>query len=328
MAAIVRTSTALAADEVGGCPSVVLPTAMGVRWRKTRGRCRRCAGVGSMSRAVASACALSLLLVALPPFPGEASRLRGTVFLLPPTASSELSLGDGTPPRRSVLGSVASAAASALLNPGASVADGSGTALDGAVVEEAMTLFQEGRYEASEALWRRLETQAPENPFLQTSIVSCILSQAGQCNEFGGSLGTMATLHRQDFAPSTNAGEDEAAARQAENLLRKDPECIDARALLAAIRWERGDEGGAETAWTEICEGVKPAAATNLLGQVVSDAGLSLGISKYIPRNGGYTFCKMYSSMDAVSLRWPPRAQAVYRRFLSRNGDSPGRAVG
>lgn len=251
-----------------------------------------------------------------------------------------------------------------------------------------MSLFQEGRYEASEALWRRLEAQAPENPFLQTSIVSCILSQANSFVQPGSpqgpsaeaiarlqevlaridkaraveerdpvlldqrgialsllrrwpeaieayqdsarlSPGTFASIPRQSIALTLfELGEDEAAARQAENLLRKDPECIDARALLAAIRWERGDEGGAETAWTEICEGVTPAAATNLLGQVVQDAGLSLGISKYIPRNGGYTFCKMYSSMDAVSLRWPPRAQAVYRRFLSRNGGSPGRAVG
>lgn len=113
-------------------------------------------------------------------------------------------------------------------------------------------------------------------------------------------------------------GEDDAAEREAETLLRRDPEFIDARAFLAAVYWAKGDQAGSENAWSEICEGVRPAAATNMLGRAVQDAGLAMGISKYAPRAGGQEFCRMYSSMDAVSARWPPRAQVAYRQFLAR----------
>uniref|UniRef100_A0A7S2QDV2 Uncharacterized protein n=1 Tax=Zooxanthella nutricula TaxID=1333877 RepID=A0A7S2QDV2_9DINO len=114
-------------------------------------------------------------------------------------------------------------------------------------------------------------------------------------------------------------GEDDAAERAAATLLRKDPEFVDARALLAAIRWGKGDAAGSETAWAEICEGVRPAGATTNVGRLVQDAGLALGISKYAPRAGGQEFCRMYSSMDAVKNRWPVRSQAAYRQFLARS---------
>jgi len=129
----------------------------------------------------------------------------------------------------------------------------------------------------------------------------------------------IASIPRQNLALARyELGDDAGAEREAAALLLRDPEFVDARALLAAIRWVRGDQVSAENSWSEICEGVRPPEPTNMLGRAVRDAGLAVGISKYVPQNGGQEFCKTYSSMSAVQGRWPPRALSAYKTFLGR----------
>uniref|UniRef100_A0A7S4R365 Uncharacterized protein n=1 Tax=Alexandrium monilatum TaxID=311494 RepID=A0A7S4R365_9DINO len=133
----------------------------------------------------------------------------------------------------------------------------------------------------------------------------------------------IASIPRENLALTLfQLGEDASAEREAAALLLKDPNFVDARALLAAVRWARGDTVAAENSWSEICEGVRPPEPTNLLGRAVRDAGLAVGISKYVPRAGGLEFCETYSTLDAVRGRWPPRAVAAYRSFLARRGGS------
>mmetsp|Transcript_30148 Transcript_30148/g.93257 ORF Transcript_30148/g.93257 Transcript_30148/m.93257 type:complete len:156 (+) Transcript_30148:495-962(+) len=48
-------------------------------------------------------------------------------------------------------------------------------------------------------------------------------------------------------------GEAADAQRRTESLLRRDPNFVDGRALLAAVKYERGDKAGAEEAYAQLC---------------------------------------------------------------------------
>ena len=50
-------------------------------------------------------------------------------------------------------------------------------------------------------------------------------------------------------------GELDAAEALAQGLIREDPNFVDALALLAAVRWLRGDAGGAASAVARLCTG-------------------------------------------------------------------------
>ena len=92
------------------------------------------------------------------------------------------------------------------------------------------------------------------------------------------------------------------AERRTENLLRRDPNFVDGRALLAAIRFERGDRAGAEEAYAALC-----------VPTVTSPNGFSP------PKRGlgGSDWCELYSTVDVVVGRWTPRTLDAYARFLA-----------
>ena len=90
------------------------------------------------------------------------------------------------------------------------------------------------------------------------------------------------------------------AARRTENLLRRDPNFVDGRALLAAIRYKLGDANGAEESYAQLCvPGVK-----SQRGAVFTD-----GI-------GGSDWCELYASTDVVKGRWTPTTIESYEAFL------------
>lgn len=90
------------------------------------------------------------------------------------------------------------------------------------------------------------------------------------------------------------------AARRTENLLRRDPNFVDGRALLAAIRYKLGDANGAEESYAQLCvPGVK-----SQRGAVFTD-----GI-------GGSDWCELYASTDVVKGRWTPTTIGAYEAFL------------
>ena len=90
------------------------------------------------------------------------------------------------------------------------------------------------------------------------------------------------------------------AARRTENLLRRDPNFVDGRALLAAIRYKLGDANGAEESYAQLCvPGVK-----SQRGAVFTD-----GI-------GGSDWCELYASTDVVKGRWTPATIEAYEAFL------------
>ena len=90
------------------------------------------------------------------------------------------------------------------------------------------------------------------------------------------------------------------AARRTENLLRRDPNFVDGRALLAAIRYKLGDANGAEESYAQLCvPGVK-----SQRGAVFTD-----GI-------GGSDWCELYASTDVVKGRWTPATIGAYEAFL------------
>ena len=92
------------------------------------------------------------------------------------------------------------------------------------------------------------------------------------------------------------------AERRAANLVRRDPNFVDGRALLAAIRFERGDRAGAEEAYAALC-----------VPTVTSPNGFSP------PKRGlgGSDWCELYSTVDVVVGRWTPRTLDAYARFLA-----------
>jgi len=78
------------------------------------------------------------------------------------------------------------------------------------------------------------------------------------------------------------------AEKQARTLIRRDPNFVDAKALLAALRMEQGDVGGAANAVALLCSG-----------------------------DEGAQWCRRYSSVEVVLGRWSPRAVAAYKRLLT-----------
>ena len=80
----------------------------------------------------------------------------------------------------------------------------------------------------------------------------------------------------------------EQAEKLARNLLRRDPNFVDAQALLATIRWSQRDIGGAAAELSALCD--RP--------------------------TDGQQWCERYSTVDVVLGRWPPRAVATYRDLL------------
>ena len=80
----------------------------------------------------------------------------------------------------------------------------------------------------------------------------------------------------------------EQAEKLARNLLRRDPNFVDAQALLATIRWSQRDMGGAAAELSALCD--RP--------------------------TDGQQWCERYSTVDVVLGRWPPRAVATYRDLL------------
>mmetsp|Transcript_62576 Transcript_62576/g.104156 ORF Transcript_62576/g.104156 Transcript_62576/m.104156 type:complete len:289 (-) Transcript_62576:181-1047(-) len=76
----------------------------------------------------------------------------------------------------------------------------------------------------------------------------------------------------------------ERAEREARTLLRRDPNFVDAAALLATIRYASGDIGGAALAFEKLCASPQ--------------------------------FCMRYSTDAVVVGRWTPRAVEAYRGLL------------
>mmetsp|Transcript_30147 Transcript_30147/g.93250 ORF Transcript_30147/g.93250 Transcript_30147/m.93250 type:complete len:177 (+) Transcript_30147:495-1025(+) len=96
-------------------------------------------------------------------------------------------------------------------------------------------------------------------------------------------------------------GEAADAQRRTESLLRRDPNFVDGRALLAAVKYERGDKAGAEEAYAQLCV---PAIASQ------SGATLTRGL-------GSDDWCELYSTSDVVRGRWTPAAISAYEAFLA-----------
>jgi len=80
----------------------------------------------------------------------------------------------------------------------------------------------------------------------------------------------------------------EASEKLARRLLRRDPNFVDAQALLATIKWSQRDAGGAAAEMSALCDR---------------------------PRDG-QTWCERYSTADVVLGRWPPLAVSTYRDML------------
>lgn len=70
-------------------------------------------------------------------------------------------------------------------------------------------------------------------------------------------------------------------------ILRRDPNFVDAKALLATLRWLQEDKGGAANAIATLCQG-----------------------------DNGPMWCGRYSTEDVVLGRWTPTAVRAYRQLL------------
>ncbi|KAK3265962.1 hypothetical protein CYMTET_25388 [Cymbomonas tetramitiformis] len=89
-------------------------------------------------------------------------------------------------------------------------------------------------------------------------------------------------------------GESEAGLKEAQSLVRKDPNFWDMRAAVTAFLWGAGQEAAAEASWEDL-----------------KACGDGLGAA-------------LYSSVDRVKGRWPPRATAALAAFLAleRTGEA------
>ena len=95
------------------------------------------------------------------------------------------------------------------------------------------------------------------------------------------------------------------ALKRTDIIVRRDPNFLDAKALLAAIHYARGETEKAETTFAGLCR--PTVTAPNQF-------------KTPIPGLGGPDFCDLYSSTDYVKDRWTPRAVDAYDAFLrSRN---------
>ncbi|KAJ8613990.1 hypothetical protein CTAYLR_005633 [Chrysophaeum taylorii] len=91
------------------------------------------------------------------------------------------------------------------------------------------------------------------------------------------------------------------AERRTLAILRRDPNFLDARALLAAIRFKRGDLAGAEDSYAQICR--PTVSAPNRFRPPT-------------PGIGGTDWCEIYSDTAVVRGRWTPASLAAYDAFL------------
>ena len=101
----------------------------------------------------------------------------------------------------------------------------------------------------------------------------------------GNGMNNFASIPRSNAALAAfELRQDERAEKEVKSLLRRDPNFIDGTALLATLRWSRGDLGGATEAYVSLC-------ATPL-------------------------WCDRYASDAAVLGRWTPRAVEAFRGLL------------
>ena len=103
------------------------------------------------------------------------------------------------------------------------------------------------------------------------------------------------------------------AIRQAKALLRKDPNFLDMRAALTGFLWSIGEEGEAESQWSQL------QAANDGLGGMSTPHDVSSALL-----NGAGEIYKKEVAIERVQGRWPPRAVAALDAFLkvSRQGES------
>lgn len=97
-------------------------------------------------------------------------------------------------------------------------------------------------------------------------------------------------------------GDLEDAERRTVVLLRKDPNFLDARALLAAVRYTRGDSNGAEESFAQLCR------------PTISSPNR---FRPPTPGIGGTDWCELYSKSEILQGRWTPSAIAAYDAFLA-----------
>ena len=122
----------------------------------------------------------------------------------------------------------------------------------------------------------------------------------------------------------------------ARQLLRRDGDFLDARCALVAFLWGLGDEAGAEGEWSAL-QSSQVSVGLAWLGRCQRQAPASFVSRSACPVGpsqdglGGFLYSKA-AAVDRVRGRWPPRATAALRAFLSvqRTGkavDYDGREV-
>ena len=90
------------------------------------------------------------------------------------------------------------------------------------------------------------------------------------------------------------------AQKRIETLLRRDPNFLDGKALLAAVKFKNGDTNGAEQSFAQLC---RPAVSSP--NQFQNTPGI-----------GGTDFCELYSNPNFVLDRWTPTAVQAFSDFL------------
>ena len=132
----------------------------------------------------------------------------------------------------------------------------------------------------------------------------------------------------------------DGSLRVARNILRKDPEFWDVRALATAVLWADGREEDAEAEWQQLCRSGRGFGASNsaedarkggdvayaarlLEQQVAQQAAVVTGkLNTDGARKDGRdvggddTPCALYKSTAIVAPRWPPRCTAALDAFL------------
>jgi len=125
---------------------------------------------------------------------------------------------------------------------------------------------------------------------------------------FDAKTAATASLARQNRAQvALELGDWADAESRVVALVRRDPNFLDGRALLAAIKFRRGDKDGAEEAFAAIC---RPAVSSP---------------NRFTPPTrglGGTDWCEAYASRDIVTGRWTPTATEAYDAFLASRSKS------
>ncbi|KAH8083405.1 hypothetical protein JL720_8289 [Aureococcus anophagefferens] len=120
----------------------------------------------------------------------------------------------------------------------------------GGEVDDALRSFNGGDYEASLRQWTALTARRPEDALCWSNRGTLELILGSKASTLGAAPtgaardlleSSVASFSRRRWSSATPA-----ALGAAANLARRDPNFVDGRALLAAIRFERGDRAGAE----------------------------------------------------------------------------------